>query len=361
MLTPNGIANKRNNFKLLALNIFLGIALSVLCLAGAAQASMATGSYTGNGNDDRGITGVGFQPDVVIIKASDNAEEAVVRTSSMAGDNTKPLGNKEALTADMIQSLDADGFTIGTDAMVNTTDKTYHWIAFQESSGELDAGSFVGNDADDRSISTMGFQPDYVIVMSAAGIEPVHRSSAQSGDSTLWFKGVAPAANLIQALEASGFQVGSDDNVNLNGVTFHYIAWKAVSGRTAVESYAGNGQDNTDISGVGFMPEYLIIKQDNKKEAVHRSDTVSGDNTLQFIAAASVANQIQALQCDGFQAGASDRANKNNETYFMMAFANKDVEVSASGSQPSTMLIPSTDQYVEENLFSPRRPPAHTP
>ena len=90
------------------------LTLLVFCASGlvalpAAQAQMATGSYTGNGLDNQSKT-VGFQPDVVIIKASDRNEEAVCRTSSMTGDNTKPMGANGALTAGLIKSLDANGF-----------------------------------------------------------------------------------------------------------------------------------------------------------------------------------------------------------------------------------------------------------
>jgi hypothetical protein len=53
---------------------------------------MLSGSYPGNGTDNRAITGLKFQPDVVIIKASNSAQEAVIRTSSMSGDLSKPMG-----------------------------------------------------------------------------------------------------------------------------------------------------------------------------------------------------------------------------------------------------------------------------
>ncbi len=41
---------------------------------------MATGNYTGDGTDNRAISGVGFRPDVVIIKGGDSSRIAVIRT-----------------------------------------------------------------------------------------------------------------------------------------------------------------------------------------------------------------------------------------------------------------------------------------
>ena len=303
--------------------------------ASPVQALMVTGSYTGNGTDNRAITGVKFQPDVVIIKSSDSAQEAVMRTSSMSGDNSKPMGGATALTANLIQSLDADGFTIGNDARINTNGITYYWNAFKVDAGQMKVSSYTGTGVDNRNITGVGFKPDYVIVISAEGKEPVHRSSAMSGDTTLYFKNAAAIANLIQALQTDGFQLGNDDNVNKSGVTYHYIAWKQVAGKMAVGSYAGNNVDNRNISTLTFKPEYMIIKVGGKDnfEAVHRPVTLSGDNTLKFIAAVQVADNIQELRADGFQVGTSDRVNKTGKTYYWVAFAGPYPTISSAANQ----------------------------
>ena len=73
---------------------------------------MLSGSYIGNGIDSRAITGLGFQPDVVIIKSA-TAKVAVIRTSTMSGDNSKEMVGATALQANRIQSLDTNGFTSG--------------------------------------------------------------------------------------------------------------------------------------------------------------------------------------------------------------------------------------------------------
>jgi hypothetical protein len=57
---------------------------------------MTTGTYVGDGAGGRTITGLGFRPDVVIVKGYDfdaglTLTSAVLRTSTMTGDNTKPL------------------------------------------------------------------------------------------------------------------------------------------------------------------------------------------------------------------------------------------------------------------------------
>ena len=108
------------------LSLLLGGALST-----PAQAmQFASGSYTGNGVDNRVITPVGFQPDVVIIKGS-GAQLAVMRTATMVGDASKELSAATALQANRIKSLDAGGFTVGTNAQVNGSGVTYYWVAFR--------------------------------------------------------------------------------------------------------------------------------------------------------------------------------------------------------------------------------------
>ena len=96
--------------------IFLSVLLGFLFTLGqpaVVQAGMllASGSYTGNGANNSSITGLGFQPDVVIIKGN-NAQLTFIRTSTMTGDASKQLSSNPALVTNRIQSLDADGFTL---------------------------------------------------------------------------------------------------------------------------------------------------------------------------------------------------------------------------------------------------------
>ena len=191
----------------------------------------------------------------------------------------------------------------------------------------------LGNGVDNRSVTGVGFQPDYVIVLSEDAKEPVHRSSAQTGDTTLYFNDKGPEANHIQALQADGFQVGNNDRVNKSGVIYHYVAWKKVTGKMSVGSYRGNSGDNRNFGSLGFKPGYVIIKQNDNKEAVHRPATVSGDNTLKFIDQVQAVDMIQELRVDGFQVGTSDRVNKTGEDYFWVAFAGPNPSISSAANQ----------------------------
>ena len=106
----------------------------------AALAQMTTGSYPGDGQPSQSIAGVGFQADVLIIKGADASQKSVIRMSTMTGDASKNINSSGMLTNN-IQSLDADGFTVGSDANVNNSGTTYYWMAFKANPGELHVGT----------------------------------------------------------------------------------------------------------------------------------------------------------------------------------------------------------------------------
>lgn len=296
----------------------LGAAL--LIGAPAAQAATQTGTYTGNGVDNRPITGLGFQPDGVIIKAA-TAQYAVMRTSTMAGDLTKAFVGGTALEANVIQSLDVDGFTLGTDARVNANGVAYHWIAFKAIAGEITFGSYTGDATDSRDIAGLGFQPDLVFLLPASTQNAAARFSSQTGDASFYFSAAAAFADGIQAFNADGFQVGT--TVNAGATVYHYVAWKSVWGKRVIGSYTGNGVDNRNISGLGFDPRWVLIKNAGARAGVHKPDTtgIATDATQYFINTANFADGIQRLDADGFQVGRSATVNENGVAIHYAAFA----------------------------------------
>jgi hypothetical protein len=90
-----------------------------------------TGSYVGNGNDNRSITGVGFQPDFVMV-IGNVAASAVVATAEMGLDKSKRLSAVQVLASNLIQNAsEADGFQIGSADEVNGNGINYYYIAIR--------------------------------------------------------------------------------------------------------------------------------------------------------------------------------------------------------------------------------------
>jgi len=304
--------------KLFLAAIALAVIMGGWVLSSPAEAQVASGSYVGNGTS-QSISGLGFQPDVVIVKGN-VAQTAVIRTSTMAGDATKPIAAATGLTAGLIQSLDADGFTVGSGSRVNQSGINYYWVAFKATGGELAVGSYGGTGAT-QSIA-VGFQPNYVIVMSGGANQVVHTSSAMTAGESMEFAATSAVTLVITALQATGFQVGTDARANAAGTNYHYVAWKTVTGKMNVGVYTGNAVDNRNITGVGFQPAYVIVKRRSTTQGVHHPASlgVSVDNTLTFPAAVNTgANRIQGLLADGFQVGTVAAVNSSLD-YFWAAF-----------------------------------------
>jgi hypothetical protein len=280
---------------------------------------VATGTYNGNGLDNRAIA-VPFQPDAVIVKAS-TAQNAVMRTSTMAGDASKAMGGATALTANLIQALTATGFTVGNSNVVNQLGTRYDWIAFKGYAKQMKVGSYVGNGTG-QAIASAGFSPDYVMVLSAGANAAVQRSRTMG--ATFRFDQTAAAANGVTSLGDDGFSVGDSTETNVSGRTYHYVAWNEVHGLMQESTYNGNGGDNRNVGGVTFQPAYVVVRSSTNgaicDRGVHRAASLPGDSTLHFPNIANAGNVIQALQATGFQVGTDCKVNTNGKPYYWMAF-----------------------------------------
>ena len=125
----------------------------------------------------------------------------------------------------------ATGFSLGTDAAVNTNGATYHYLAFDDVAGQSRVATYTGNATSGRSITGTGFQPQYVVVRAndtATSRAGRHRPASLAGTSSQTFNGAANVTTSITALQSNGFQVGNDGSVNANGVGYMYLALRDV-------------------------------------------------------------------------------------------------------------------------------------
>lgn len=85
------------------------------------------GTYSGTGVA-KSITGIGFQPDIVMVFQQDGSYGTRLRTS---GDSASKHIDATSYTSNMITSLDSDGFSVGTSTDVNASGSTYTYIAIK--------------------------------------------------------------------------------------------------------------------------------------------------------------------------------------------------------------------------------------
>jgi hypothetical protein len=94
---------------------------------------ISQGSYTGDGADDRAITGATFRPDFAMVKAGtagSTCDRPVYRTSSLTSGDSHQFANV-ADAPNLLQSLQPDGFEAGSDCRVNSAGQDYHWVALR--------------------------------------------------------------------------------------------------------------------------------------------------------------------------------------------------------------------------------------
>lgn len=105
-----------------------------------AQLTMAVGTYTGDGNATKAVTGVGFQPRLVMVYAQGSGNDGLAMKASSDATTFSYLpfisgGTIEGSQDDHIRSLDSDGFTVGDGTgsanTVNVNLRVYTYIAWR--------------------------------------------------------------------------------------------------------------------------------------------------------------------------------------------------------------------------------------
>ncbi len=284
---------------------------------------MITGSYVGNGVDNRQIAGLGFRPEVVIVLPGDGVA-AYLRTSAMLGDASKALTGTTALQANRIQSLSGDGFSVGTNVAVNSAGQTYHWIAFG-AGADIDVGSYTGNGSG-QTVSMLGFSPELVWALPNSAQSTRWESSLSS--SSFDFNTNVFGAAGFTGFTADGFSVDGSAPVNESGTTNYYVAWNQSASYFRLATYTGNGLDDRNIAGVGFEPQIVFTRQTSGTNFVDlktESTGVNVDATGGFgTFGQTYAGYIQAIQPDGFQVSQDADVNGNGLTYAYFAFQQND-------------------------------------
>lgn len=306
---------------------------------------MASGTFEGNGTAGRQITGLGFAPDVVIVK-NGTGDEAFMRTGTMPAGLSKRLVGANSAETNHITSLDADGFTVGSNIRVNENTSPIYWMAFKAGNGTLKIGSYTGNGTS-QSISGLGFSPEYVILADDNNARAVQRFAGSS--NSYRFDADSGLSTRVTTLNADGFSVGNAAEANQSGRTYHYVAFNEAAGSVKVGNYTGTGATRS-VSGVGFAPEYVIVRAAGNLTGQHRSATVPGAQSMYFQNNANITTAITAMQADGFQTGSHSSVNTSGTPYQYVAFGN-----SAGGcAQPSTgqLLLGANDSWVDQSAPS---------
>lgn len=298
-------------------------------------------TYTGTGAA-QSITGVGHQPDLIIIKNRDQADDWkwVDGTRGVSAVLASNSATAETTDANGVTSRDADGFTLGTGAN-GFNDNTEDFVAycFKELAGFFDIVSDTGTGSAQTIAHSLGVVPELIIRKNrdqADSWAVFHHHMASDpetdylvldttaipvDDSTVW-NDTAPTASV--------FSVGTNHNVNANGEAYITYLFASVPGLCHIKSYTGTGQADGPFIYCGFRPRMAWFKKaegtgDNwwVKDAARDIDN-SVDQSLVFDSnvAESGTGRVVDFTATGVKIrDATNDLNTTDELYVMMALA----------------------------------------
>ena len=333
--------------------------------------------WTGDGTNNRSITGVGFRPEFAWTKRRDGGQgntnhnlwNFVVGAGNNAELASNTLGAEGASGASeygYISALNSDGFTL-TDG----TDATYKNIYTNNSGGTyvswnwLANGTGVSNTAGSISSTisantTSGFSiVSYTGTGSAAtvghglGVAPKMIIFKNRGNAVGWacYNSNLGNTNYIAlnesiASEAVGsvlfnstsptssvFSIGTGDRTNSSSVNYIAYCFAEVKGYSKFGSYTGNGSADGTFVYTGFKPAFLIVKRyndagydwlmyDNKRQFTFNVVDDFLNPNLSAVETTGNANQSLDFLSNGVKfRGSGASSNGSGASYIYMAFA----------------------------------------
>jgi hypothetical protein len=289
-----------------------------------------------------------MQPDYIAIKQRSSTQQWHVVNSvsgvqkyfgwnTYAGEETQSQG---------VTAFGSDGFTVGTDDMVNKSSSTYVAYCWKESATSgFDMVAYSGNGSARTISHSLSAVPGFILVKdrtnnigntnhnvyhsgNTAAPEPeiiaLNETSATS-DSSIYWNDTAPTSSV--------FSVGTAGQVNDASDTYLAKLWAPKQGFSKIGKYTGNGQDtpNGVFVYLGFTPAMILIKatDDNSWVIVNNkspADSNPVDNSLAANdnAAETTGNSDTTFDflSNGFRTnGNSGNNNSSGQDYIYMAFA----------------------------------------
>ena len=321
--------------------------------------------YAPDGSASFAVTGVGFQPNLVILKSRNYAEDQQVNDSVRGA--TKGLqtcsDRAETTQTNGLLSFDADGFSVGdlsdysyngdsiaswnwlgSGSNTNNTDGTISSTVNVNATAGFSIVSYTGTGSAATVGHGLGVAPNVVIVKNRGTgdrIWLVYHSSNKAAtgaghteylslnnadesydDNSAW-NDTAPTSTV--------FSVGTSASSNNSSEGHIAYCWSEVAGYSKFGTYSGTGGEGPFI-WTGFKPAFVLFKRtddtgwnwvihDNKREDYNGTTAVLllNDTRAEQTSAASW-GEIDFL-ANGFKHMRSGDGNISSSTNIYMAFA----------------------------------------
>jgi hypothetical protein len=193
---------------------------------------LVTGSYVGDGNDDRTIP-IGFanptkQP--LIVGVGRFGDSFVVRDALHGDGESARLFDSTDVETNKIKAFGVDSFEVGSDDEVNAAGSRYYFFAIADDGkdGSVHLGGWTGNGVPEYALTGTPLPPDAVIIdgTDAGGTQPTLLALKGTPPPRAWQLGVgvwdpSPGLDAIHSWDPTGITVNSHLAVNRDGRDFH--------------------------------------------------------------------------------------------------------------------------------------------
>jgi len=240
-------------------------------------------------------------------------------------------------------------FSLGNVLPPNGSGRAMVCWAFTSIEGHSKFASYTGNGIAGGPIVNLGFKPAFLIIRRIDSGDHFYmfdskRQTSNPRNVALFMNSSAAEAqgNLGTGVDflSNGFQVTSTDGgLNGNGGKYIYMAWAAdkdVTAPTLADSfnataYAGNGNANRTISGVGFQPDLIWLKSRTTTEQHYIFDSIRSHSkylhpNLTNAQGSDSTTRLREFNSDGFKVGNELSVNQNGENFIAWSWKANDDE-----------------------------------
>jgi len=310
-------------------------------------------TYTGDGNSGNSHSGLGFSPDLVWMKGRSQQDNHYWQ-DSVRGASLRIYSNSTAAEyaadTNRFTSFDSDGFTVGSDNSVNMSNETYVtwcWKANDDDASTInDNGSidsitsvnanagfsvikYTGNGSGGATIGHgLSSAPEVTIIKKTSDTEDwYYQSEEQLGG---WNKNLrlntseseSTSTTLVTGVSATLITLGTSTAVNGSSTDYIVYCWHSVSGYSKISSYSGTGSSNA-ITGLGFQPDWIMIKEVDGTDSWEILDSVRGANKVVYANgdnAEGTSSNFTSFDSDGFTVSSATSVNESGKEYIYTAF-----------------------------------------
>jgi hypothetical protein len=316
--------------------------------------------YNGDANTYKDITGYGFAPSLVWAKNRNSSNWHVwkdqlrstsqysILSSNLSGESIGS-GANDAISEFLDDGWQASSnYNGGTAGLTNQSVLTYvgwAWKANNESATRDTSGTIpaiiTANQAAGFSIVTytgtgtnsqtlphgLGAKPDFVVIKQRNAISQWVGFTDATGTFSFFYMNTSQALTAYPSMSWDATYLNLNGGTDQNGAGDQHVAYffRSIAGFSKIGSYTGNGA-NQSITGLGFQPDYVMIKGATSADNWFVNDSLRGPSYTVYPNLANTEtnpNQdlnLTSFDSDGFSVSSSPGVNRNGDTFMYMAF-----------------------------------------